>query len=196
MFQQKIDCKMATFEEKVEKMCQNLETPGVILVGGTADGTFLPSAALFLPPTNHIPGSFKYEKAIGQRSLKDPSKHDPLSIDATMWLASCTKLMTTVAAMQCVEKGQFGLDDDVTKLLPELKGRKILKGFEMESGEPILVENNKVITLRYAHLSNMIVWISTNTKQTSPNPPKRSRLRRFQFVLLFLQNCLYAKRDT
>jgi hypothetical protein len=187
---------MATFEEKVEKMCQNLETPGVILVGGTADGTFPPSTALFLLLTNHTPGSFKYEKAIGQRSLKDPSKYDPLSIDATMWLASCTKLMTTVAAMQCVEKGQFGLDDNVTKLLPELKGRKILTGFEEGSGKPILVENTKVITLRYAHLLNTLVWVSTNTQQTSPNPPKRPRLRRFQFVLLFLQNHLYAKRNT
>lgn len=67
-----------------------------------------------------------------------------------MWLASCTKLNTVVATMQCVERGQFDLDDDVTTILPELKGRQILKGFEEGSGEPILVPNTKKITLRFA----------------------------------------------
>lgn len=84
--------------------------------------------------------------------MKDPSKPDPMPIDATMWLASCTKLLTVVAVMQCVEKGQLKLDDDVTPILPELKGIKILKGFEQGpdgSDIPILVENTKTITLRH-----------------------------------------------
>jgi CubicO group peptidase (beta-lactamase class C family) len=53
-----------------------------------------------------------------------------MPIDATMWLASCTKLIGTIAAMQCVERGQLKLDEDVTTILPELKGIQILKGFE------------------------------------------------------------------
>ena len=57
--------------------------------------------------------------------------------------------MTTIAAMQCVEKGFLSLDGDVTDVLPELKGRQILKGFEEGSQKPILVENTKKITLRY-----------------------------------------------
>ena len=65
-----------------------------------------------------------------------------------MWLASCTKLITTIAAMQCVEKGLFSLDEDVTRVLPELKGREILKGFEEGTQKPILVPNTKKITLR------------------------------------------------
>lgn len=71
-----------------------------------------------------------------------------MKIDAAMWLASCTKFMTTIAAMQCVEKGLFGLDDDVTGILPELKGREILKGFEEGTQKPILIPNTKKITLR------------------------------------------------
>jgi CubicO group peptidase (beta-lactamase class C family) len=73
-----------------------------------------------------------------------------MKLNATMWLASCTKLMTSVAAMQCVERGLLNLDEDVTRILPELKGREILKGFEKGSGKPILVPNNKAITLRFA----------------------------------------------
>jgi CubicO group peptidase (beta-lactamase class C family) len=67
-----------------------------------------------------------------------------------MWLASCTKFMTTIAAMQCVERGLLSLDGDVTDILPELKGRQILKGFEEGTQKPILVPNTKKITLRSA----------------------------------------------
>lgn len=54
--------------------------------------------------------------------------------------------------MQCVEKGLLKLDEDVTPILPELKGIKILKGFEEGpdgKDKPILVENTKTITLRH-----------------------------------------------
>lgn len=57
--------------------------------------------------------------------------------------------MTTIAVMQCVERGQLSLDDDVTKVLPELTGREIIKGFEEDSGKSILVPNSKPITLRF-----------------------------------------------
>jgi CubicO group peptidase (beta-lactamase class C family) len=75
-----------------------------------------------------------------------------MPIDATMWLASCTKLPTTVAAMQCVEKGLLNLDEDVSTILPELKDKDILTGFENDPDgkeKPILVKNTKIITLRY-----------------------------------------------
>lgn len=71
-----------------------------------------------------------------------------MKTDATMWLASCTKFITTIAAMQCVEKGLLSLDGDVTGILPELKGREILKGFEEGTQKPILVPSTKKITLR------------------------------------------------
>jgi CubicO group peptidase (beta-lactamase class C family) len=74
-----------------------------------------------------------------------------MPLDATMWLASCTKLMGTIAAMQCVERGQLKLDDDISAILPELGELKILKGFEEGpdgKDKPILVKNTKAITLR------------------------------------------------
>lgn len=67
-----------------------------------------------------------------------------------MWIASCTKLMTTVAAMQCVERGLLSLDSDITDVLPEFKGIQILKGFDESTGKPILVDSKKTITLRLA----------------------------------------------
>lgn len=62
-------------------------------------------------------------------------------------MASCTKLVTSVAAMQCVEQGLIGLDDDVRSLVPEMEGVKILKGFDKE-GKAIMKEPKEKITLR------------------------------------------------
>lgn len=64
------------------------------------------------------------------------------------WIASCTKLMTTIAAMQAVERGLFTLDEDVTKFLPEWKDAEIIVGFEEGSDKPILEKSTKTITLR------------------------------------------------
>jgi CubicO group peptidase (beta-lactamase class C family) len=59
-----------------------------------------------------------------------------MDLDAAFILASCTKLMTSIVALQCVEK-KIGLDDDVSEVLPELKEPEILEGFEDESDKPI-----------------------------------------------------------
>ena len=73
-----------------------------------------------------------------------------MPLDGTMWLASCTKLPGTIAAMQLVEQGKIDLDGDVTEFLPELKGLEILTGFETVDGveKPVFVENKKSISLK------------------------------------------------
>lgn len=80
-----------------------------------------------------------------------------MKLDATMWLASCTKLPTTIAALQCVERGLLNLDEEVTDILPELKGLKILSGFEEDGNgndTPVLVDNLKAITLRWVLINS------------------------------------------
>lgn len=123
-----------TFEQRIERACKDLEIPGLVMVAGDREGKF-------------------YEKAIGNRSLKD-GKPDPMPLDAVMWFASCTKLVTSVAVMQCVEKGLLNLDDDVSTILPELKDMDVLIGFENDADgkeKPILKKNTKTITLRYVY---------------------------------------------
>jgi CubicO group peptidase (beta-lactamase class C family) len=56
--------------------------------------------------------------------------------------------MTSIAALQCVEKSQIGLDDDVSEVLPELKEPEILEGFEEKSDKPIYKRARAKITLR------------------------------------------------
>jgi len=71
--------------------------------------------------------------------------------DTVCWMASCTKLMTTVAALQCVERRLLHLDTDITDVLPELKNIDILlKMVDDGSGseKPLLKKSEGKITLR------------------------------------------------
>ena len=43
--------------------------------------------------------------------------------------------MTSIAVLQCVEKGLFALDDDVSGILHEFRDAQIITGFD-ESGQP------------------------------------------------------------
>lgn len=71
----------------------------------------------------------------------------PLAKDDIFMMASATKLVTTVAVLQLVERGVVGMGEDVRELLPELAAVKRLDGFD-EKGEPILIENNLPITVK------------------------------------------------
>jgi CubicO group peptidase (beta-lactamase class C family) len=71
-----------------------------------------------------------------------------MDINATFIMASCTKFMTSIAALQCVERGQVGLDDDLSAILLELRDIEILTGFMEGTEEPILKKAEKKITLR------------------------------------------------
>jgi CubicO group peptidase (beta-lactamase class C family) len=49
--------------------------------------------------------------------------------------------------MQCVERGQLNLNDDIAKVLPEWKDPQILTGFDGKD-EAIFKPATKTITLR------------------------------------------------
>ncbi|KAG8993880.1 hypothetical protein FRB94_010310 [Tulasnella sp. JGI-2019a] len=92
-------------------------------------------------------GKFIYRNALGKRSV-NPGKNEAMTMDTVHWIASQTKLMTAVAVMQCVERGQIGLDDPVGEVCPELAGRMIIEGFE-DDGTPKMRNTKTKITLRY-----------------------------------------------
>jgi len=62
-------------------------------------------------------------------------------------LGSATKLITSIALLQCVDKGLIGLDEPLTKILPEFKDKEILTGV---SGSNFTFEPSKTaITARH-----------------------------------------------
>lgn len=77
-----------------------------------------------------------------------PSPSPAVSTNTVMWVASCVKLATTVAALQCVERGLFSLDSsaDIERLLPEWANLEVLS-FDGD-GKPILTPAKEKITLR------------------------------------------------
>lgn len=77
----------------------------------------------------------------------DPEKAKPMTLDTMMWVASCTKLMTSICAMQLVERGVLQLDEPVYKHIPELEPFTVIKGFT-DAGEPIEEKHKQPITLR------------------------------------------------
>jgi CubicO group peptidase (beta-lactamase class C family) len=75
-----------------------------------------------------------YLAAFGRRSVGAP---DPMTTDTVFWIASLTKLVTSVAALQLIEGGLLTLDTPVASILPEFADLPILDGFDA-AGAPML----------------------------------------------------------
>lgn len=91
-----------------------------------------------------ILGSFNYSHAVGKTSAEEHA--DDIQEDAIFLLASQTKLLTAVAALQLIEQGLISINENVEELLPELAKLPVLRGFDAED-KPILEDRNVPITL-------------------------------------------------
>ncbi|KAG2171386.1 hypothetical protein INT43_009047 [Umbelopsis isabellina] len=91
-------------------------------------------------------GNFVYNKAIGERTLLSGEKR-PQQLDDVLLLASATKLITTIAALQCVEDGHLTLTGDVSSIIPELGEKQVLTGFSEDGETPLLEPPARPVTL-------------------------------------------------
>ncbi|RAH75783.1 putative penicillin-binding protein [Aspergillus japonicus CBS 114.51] len=73
-------------------------------------------------------GNIIHSEARGVTSV-EPDRARPMTVDTPLWVASCTKLLTTIATLQMVEQGKLRLDMEVNDLLPEVGALQILTGF-------------------------------------------------------------------
>jgi methyl acetate hydrolase len=113
-------------DQILERAVSEGKVPGVVAVAANHDGVI-------------------YEGAFGQRSIDSDT---PMTLDTVFWIASMTKAITSVAAMQLVEKGKIQLDEPVSRVLPELDSIQVLEGFD-SNGHPILRKPKRPITLRH-----------------------------------------------
>ena len=90
-------------------------------------------------------GDIIFSHASGKTGVE---KCSPMTFDTAFWIASCTKLITSIACMQLVESGTLSLDDSnqVELLAPELEAVQVLE--RSFSGEVHLVPKQRSITLR------------------------------------------------
>ena len=71
-----------------------------------------------------------------------------MTVDALFMLASMTKLVTSIAALQLIEQGRLEFDAPIASLLPGLAVPRVLTGFA-EDGSPIDRPAARPITLRH-----------------------------------------------
>src|SRR5437660_4932093 len=116
----------ARIDAVVKQAVDTREVPGVVAMAATDKGLF-------------------YEGAFGVREL---AKGPDMTLDSVFRVASMTKAITSVAAMQLVEQGKLKLEEPVPNIDPALGSPQVLDGFDA-SGAPKLRPAKRPITLRH-----------------------------------------------
>ena len=113
--------------------------PGEVLAQSVADGEVAGVVAL----AANMEGVL-YAGAFGERGFGNGV---PMTLDTVFWIASMTKAVTSVAALQLVEQGRLSLDAPLGDLLAPLSTVQVLDGFDAD-GSPRLRAPKQPITLR------------------------------------------------
>ena len=110
-----------------------------------------------------------YAGAFGKRDASGV----PVRVDSIFAIASMTKAVTTVAALQLVEQGKVDLAEPIAGRLPQLANLEVLEGFDV-AGKPSLRPARTPITLRHllTHTSGLCydTWDGNMFRCTSANP--------------------------
>jgi CubicO group peptidase (beta-lactamase class C family) len=111
------------------------DIPGVVAMAVRADGIL-------------------YQGAFG---TADAGRRRPMTIDALFRIASMTKAITSVAALQLFEQGRFRLDDPAEKYLPELANLSVFESFDGATGAYKVRPAAKKVTIRhlFTHTSGL-----------------------------------------
>ena len=129
-----------------------------------------------------------YTGAFGQRDSSGP----PVRVDSIFQVASMTKAVTTVAALQLVEQGKVSLDEPVAQRLRQFEKLQVLEGFD-SNGKPSLRPPATPPTLRHlvTHTSGLCydIWdgdmfryvSKTPESQTVPGPLMFEPGKRWQY---------------
>ena len=117
---------LAGIDAALSRAVEAKEVPGVVALAATDTGIL-------------------YEGAFGLRDVVDGPA---MTRDSVFRIASMTKAVTAVAAMQLVEQGKLQLDEPIGKVLPELAAPQVLEGFD-SAGAPRLRSAKRPITLRH-----------------------------------------------
>jgi methyl acetate hydrolase len=111
--------------------------------------------------------SILYSGAFGTRD----SSGVAATPDSIFQIASMTKAITTVAALQLVEQGRVTLDEPVSRHLPQLGKLEVLEGFDPETGKPRLRPARTPVTLKHllTHTSGICydIWDPDMFRYTS-----------------------------
>ena len=97
-----------------------------------------------------------YQGAFGSADLESGQS---VELRCDLWIASMTKPVTSVAAMQQVEQGRFRLDDPAAKYFPELGNLKVIEAFDAQTGAytvPVRHQDPDSSASSYSHIGSRI----------------------------------------
>jgi CubicO group peptidase (beta-lactamase class C family) len=86
---------------------------------------------------------------------RDLEARAPMEKDTIVRIYSMSKIVTTVAVMMLFEEGNFGLDDPISKFVPELKDMKVFKGGTVEKPETVAALHPITIKHLLTHTSGI-----------------------------------------
>lgn len=117
----------ASLDEKLSTAVRRGDVPGLVVMAATRDGIL-------------------YQGVFGKAEV---GRDRPMTADAIFRIASMTKAVTSVAAMQLYEQGRFGLDDPAEKYLPELANLMVFESFDSTTGGYNVRPAEETVTIRH-----------------------------------------------
>jgi methyl acetate hydrolase len=125
----------ATLDEKLSAAVTRGDVPGIVAVAASRDRIL-------------------YQGVFGKA---DVAGGRPMTADALFRIASMTKAVTSVAAMQLYEQGRFTLDDPADRYLPELANLMVFESFDPANGAYKVRPAAKKVTIRhlFTHISGL-----------------------------------------
>jgi len=125
----------ASLDEKLSAAVARGDVPGLVVMAATRDRIL-------------------YQGVFGKAEV---GRERPMTADALFRIASMTKAVTSVAAMQLYEQGRFALDDPAEKYLPELAHLMVFESFDNATGGYTVRPAAKKVTIRhlFTHTSGL-----------------------------------------
>ena len=96
-----------------------------------------------------------YEGAAGERT---PGSGEMVGPDTMFRIASMTKMVATVAALQLVERGELDLDDTIETYLPEFGELQVLEGFDGEAPRMRAPASKATVRQLVTHTTGLTYW--------------------------------------
>ena len=125
----------ASLDEKLSAAVTGGDVPGIVVIAATRDRIL-------------------YQGVFGKAEV---GRERPMTMDALFRIASMTKAVTSIAAMQLYEQARFALDDPAEKYLPELANLMVFESFDHATGAYTVRPAAKTITIRqlFTHTSGL-----------------------------------------
>jgi methyl acetate hydrolase len=97
-----------------------------------------------------------YEGAAGRRSADED---DPVGADTLFRIASMTKALASVAALQLIERGELDLEQPVGDVRPDFDELQVLEGFDGDTPRLRAPASRATVRQLLTHTSGLTYWI-------------------------------------